>query len=69
MAIFAQYRDVTKITMYIILYNLIEKANINVKNSICFCVSRSKNFFEMASWKFLQSLFANVPEIFYLKGF
>lgn len=38
MAIFAQYRDVTKITMYIILHNLIEKANVMLKivfTSVC----------------------------------
>lgn len=43
--------------------------NINIKNSTRFRVSRSKNVLKISSWKFLQSLFASVLEIFYEHSF
>lgn len=37
-------KDCYKDTMYIILHKRIEKADMNIKNGTCFCVSGSKNF-------------------------
>lgn len=43
--------------MYILLHQLIEKANINIKNCTCFCVSSAKDFLHCRPGRISTSLY------------